>query len=140
MEKNVFKKYKWLYLWIVGCALAVLAVVMFVSKEFGNSIVFYLFGTLLIVFTIIRFVPLLKTTRERWAIAVNAIELFADFVVGLLMIILTATNEDSTTLYLFFPFLLGAVLYARGVIYLVEVTFMNTKAEKIKFFISIILI
>ena len=140
MEKNIFKKYKWLYLWIVGCALAVLAVIMFVSRDFGNSIVFYLFGTLLIGFTIIRFVPLLKTTRERWAIAINAIEMFTDFVVGLLMIILTATSEDTKSLYLLFPFLLGAVLYARGVIYLVEVSFMNTKVEKLKFFISIILI
>ena len=140
MEKNVFKKYKWLYLWIVGCALAVLAVVMFVSRDFGNSIVFYLFGALLIGFTIIRFIPLLKTTRERWAIAINAIEMFTDFVVGLLMIILTATTNDTKNLYLFFPFLLGAVLYARGVIYLVEVVFMNTKVEKLKFLVSIILI
>ena len=140
MEKNVFKKYKWLYLWVIGCALAVLSVVMLVSREFGNSIVFYLFGTLLIGFTIIRFIPLLKTTKERWAIAINAIEMFTDFVVGLLMIILTATIDETQTLYLLFPFLLGGVLYARGVIYLVEVVFMNTKVEKLKFFISILLI
>ena len=46
----------------------------------------------------------------------------------------------TKNLYLFFPFLLGAVLYARGVIYLVEVVFMNTKVEKLKFLVSIILI
>ena len=125
----MLKKYKWLYLWIVGCALAVLSVVMLVSKEFGNSIVVYLFGALLVGFTIIRFVPLVKTSREKWAIAVNAIEMFVDFVVGVLMIVLTATVEDTTTLYLFFPFLLGGVLYARGVIYLVEVVFLNTKQQ-----------
>ena len=136
----MLKKYKWLYLWIVGCALAVLSVVMLVSKEFGNSIVVYLFGALLVGFTIIRFVPLVKTSREKWAIAVNAIEMFVDFVVGVLMIVLTATVEDTTTLYLFFPFLLGGVLYARGVIYLVEVVFLNTKVSKLQFLISILLL
>ena len=136
----MLKKYKWLYLWIVGCALAVLAVVMFVSKEFGNNIVVYLFGALLIGFTIIRFVPLIKTSREKWAIAINAIEMFVDFVVGILMIVLTATVEDKNTLFLFFPFLLGGVLYARGVIHLVEVVFLNTKVSKLQFFISVVLI
>ena len=136
----MLKKYKWLYLWIVGCALAVLAVVMFVSKEFGNNIVVYLFGALLIGFTIIRFVPLIKTSREKWAIAINAIEMFVDFVVGILMIVLTATVEDTNTLFLFFPFLLGGVLYARGVIHLVEVVFLNTKVSKLQFFISVVLI
>ena len=136
----MLKKYKWLYLWIVGCALAVLSVVMLVSKEFGNSIVVYLFGALLVGFTIIRFVPLVKTSREKWAIAVNAIEMFVDFVVGVLMIVLTASVEDTTTLYLFFPFLLGGVLYARGVIYLVEVVFLNTKVSKLQFLISILLL
>ena len=136
----MLKKYKWLYLWIVGCALAVLSVVMFVNKEFGNNIVVYLFGTLLIGFTVIRFVPLIKTSREKWAIAINAIEMFVDFVVGILMIVLTATTEDKKTLFLFFPFLLGGVLYARGVIYLVEVVFLNTKVSKLQFLTSIILV
>ena len=139
-KESVFLKYKWLYLWIVGSALAVLSVVMLVNSEFGNSIVFYLFGALLVTFTIIRFVPLVRTTRERFAIAINSIEMFADFVVGILMIILTATIENKNTLYTFFPFLLGLVLYARGVIYLVEICFFNTKVEKVKFFISIVLI
>ena len=52
-KESVFLKYKWLYLWIVGSALAVLSVVMLVNSEFGNSIVFYLFGALLVTFTII---------------------------------------------------------------------------------------
>lgn len=136
----MFKKYKWVYLWVVGCALAVLSVVMFTNKEFGNSVVVYLFGALLIGFTVIRFFPLIKTTREKWAIVINAIEMFVDFVVGILMIVLTATVEDTTTLFMFFPFLLGGVLYARGVIYLVEVVLMNTKVSKLQFFISILLI
>ena len=140
MAENGLKKYKWLYLWVVGAALAVFSVVMLVNPEFGNSVVFYLTGALLVVFVIIRFVPLIKTTREKWAIAVNAIEMFVNFVVGILMIVLTANIEDTKFLFTLYPFLLVSILYARGVIYLVEVVFLNTKAEKVKFLLSIILI
>ena len=140
MELKGLKKFKWLYLWIVGAALAVFSVVMFLNPEFGNSIVFYLSGTLLIIFVIIRFVPLINTTRGKWAIVVNAIEMFVNFVVGVLIIILTARVEDTKFLYSLFPFLLGIILYARGVIYLVEVVFLKTNAEKGKFLLSLILI
>ena len=139
MEKGL-KKYKWLYLWIVGAALAVFCAVMILNPEFGNSLVFYLSGALLIIFVFIRFVPLINTTREKWAIVVNAIEMFVNFVVGILMIILTAKVEDTTFLYSLFPFLLGVILYARGVIYLVEVVFLKTNAEKGKFLLSLVLI
>lgn len=140
MAENKVKKLKWLYLWITGAALAVFAVTMFLSREFGNSIVFYVSGALLITFVIIRFIPLIKTTRDRWAIAINAIEMFIDLVVGVLMIVLTANNEDTTAINKFFPFLLGGILYARGLIYLSEIVFFNTKVEKTKFFINILLI
>lgn len=141
MVENL-KKYKWLYLWIIAAAVLVLSVVMFFSQEFGNSIVFYLFGAILIVFVIIRFIPLIKTTREKWAVAVNAIEMFVDLAVGVLLIVLTATTEkeEISKLYNVFPFLLGTILYARGTIYLVEVIFLKTKVEPLKFIISLVLI
>jgi uncharacterized membrane protein HdeD (DUF308 family) len=142
MEKKRGSKYKWLYMWILGAAVLVLSLIMALNPEFGNSIVFYLFGSMLITFVIIRFVPLIKTTREKWAIAINAIEMFVDLAVGVLLIVFTATTpkEDLTTLYKFFPFLLGTILYARGTIYLVETVFFKTKAEKLKFFVSLLFI
>ena len=107
MEEKGLKKFKWLYLWLVGAALAVFSVVMFINSEFGNSVVFYLTGALLIVFVIIRFVPLIKTIREKWAIAVNAIDMFVEFVVGILMIVLTASLKEPDqikTLNLFYEY------------------------------------
>jgi hypothetical protein len=56
------------------------------------------------------------------------------------MIILTAKVEDKNLLYTVFPFLLGTILYARGVIYLIEVVFLKTNAKKGKFLLSLILI
>ena len=121
MVEKGLKKFKWLYLWIVGAAMAVFSIVMFLNPEFGNSIVFYLSGALLIIFVIIRFVPLINTTRGKWAIVVNAIEMFVNFVVGVLMIILTAKVEDKNLLYKVFPFLLGIILSNRPIITLATV-------------------
>lgn len=141
-QTNLFKKYKWIYLWIVGAALAVFSIVMLLNKEFGNSIVFYLTGALLIVFVIVRFIPLIKTTRNRWAIVMNSIEMFVDLAVGILMIVLTAkqgesTEETNNFLEVLYPFLIGGVLYARGGVYFAETSFFKTKPEISKFFVSL---
>jgi hypothetical protein len=134
------KKYKWLYLWIAAAALIVFATLILFNGEFGRSVIFYLTGVLLVAFVIIRFVPLLKTTRNNWAVAINAIEMFIDLLVGVLMIVLTAKIEDKDLLYKFYPFLVGGVLYARGAVYFAEVCFFNTKVESIKFFVNLALI
>lgn len=140
MGEKFLKKYKWLYLIIAGVAILLLSLVMMIKTDFGNSLVFYLFGGLLITFVVIRFIPLFKTTREKWALVLNAIEMIVDFIVGLSMIILTATSVDKTNLFTYFPLLLGGVFYLRGLIYLIEIVFLNTKSEKIKFLLSIILV
>lgn len=134
------KKYKWLYLWVAAAALIVFAVVMFLNKEFGNNIIFYLTGALLIIFVVIRFIPLIKTSRNKWAIAMNAIEMFVDFVIGILFIVLTAKLENNDILDKIYPFLLGGVVYVRGAVYLAEICFFETKLETPKFFINLALI
>ena len=134
------KKYKWLYLWIAAAALLVFASIILINAEFGKSVIFYLTGALLVIFVLIRFVPLLKTTRNNWAVAINAIEMFIDLVIGVLMIVLTAKVEDKDILYKFYPFLVGGVIYVRGVVYFAEVCFFQTKVETPKFFVSLALI
>jgi len=140
MKNFSFKNFKWLYLWIAAAALVVFATVLFLNSEFGNNIVFYVTGVLLIIFVIIRFIPLIKTTREKWAIVINSIEMFVDLVVGVLMIVLTAKVEDPTELYMFYPFLVGGILYVRGAVYFTEIAFFKTKVEIPQFFINIALI
>jgi uncharacterized membrane protein HdeD (DUF308 family) len=134
------KKYKWLYLWVTAVALLVFASLVLINAEFGKSVIYYVTGALLVVFVIIRFIPLIKTTRNNWAIAINAIEMFIDLLVGILMIYLTANVENKEVLYKCYPFLVGGVIYARGSVYFAEVAFFNTKVETSKFFVSLALI
>ena len=140
-EKKGLSKCKWLYLWIAAAALIVFGLVMILNKDFGKQVVFYITGLLVIIFVIIRFVPLIKTTRNRWAIVLNAIEMFVDFVCGFLMIYLTAKMADNRdTLMMFYPFFVGGIIFVRGFIYLIEITFLSTKVETSKFFINMGLI
>lgn len=140
MKENTLKKYRWLYLWIASAALLTFAVILFLSSTFRESFVFYVTGAILVIFVIIRFIPLVKTSRENMAIALNVVEMLVDMIVGILMIILTAKLQDKKLLDTLYPFLIGGVIYARALVYFVEISFLKTKPEKLKFFIHIALL
>ena len=140
MKENALKKYRWLYLWIASAALLTFTVILFLSSTFRESFVFYVTGAILVIFVIIRFIPLVKTSRENMALALNVIEMLVDMIVGILMIILTAKLQDKKLLDTLYPFLIGGVIYARALVYFVEISFLKTKPEKLKFFIHIALL
>ena len=129
-----------LYLWIASAALLTFAIILFLSSTFRESFVFYVTGAILVIFVIIRFIPLVKTSRENMAIALNVVEMLVDMIVGILMIVLTAKLQDKKLLDTLYPFLIGGVIYARALVYFVEISFLKTKPEKIKFFIHIALL
>ena len=140
MKENALKKYRWLYLWIASAALLTFAIILFLSSTFRESFVFYVTGAILVIFVIIRFIPLVKTSRENMAIALNVVEMLVDMIVGILMIVLTAKLQDKKLLDTLYPFLIGGVIYARALVYFVEISFLKTKPEKLKFFIHIALL
>ena len=74
------------------------------------------------------------------ALALNVIEMLVDMIVGILMIILTAKLQDKKLLDTLYPFLIGGVIYARALVYFVEISFLKTKPEKLKFFVHIALL
>jgi len=133
------KKYKWLYLWVAAAALIVFGLVMIFAPEFGRSVVLYISAALLIAFVIIRFVPLIKTTKNKWAICINAIEMALEFLVGVLIVVAAIKGNISSYEGLY-SYLFGGILYARGFVYLIETEYFGTKAEVGKFFLHIILL
>ena len=132
------KKYKWLYLWIAAAGLIAFGLLVLLWKEFGQSVVIFISGLLLIAFVLIRFIPLIKTTRNKWAITINAIEMFIDLVVGVLLIVFTIKEDTSATDFnKVYPFILGGVLYLRGLVYLLELSFFEGKKEAVKFIVHL---
>ncbi|MBP5343101.1 hypothetical protein J6Y73_04175 [bacterium] len=132
------KKFKWLYLWIAAAGLIAFGLIVLIWKEFGQSVVIFISGLLLIAFVLIRFIPLIKTTRNKWAITINAIEMFVDLVVGVLLIVFTVKEGTSATDFnKIYPFILGGVLYLRGLVYLLELSFFEGKKEAVKFIVHL---
>ena len=69
---------------------------MLIIKKFGQDVVLYISAALLIAFVLIRFIPLIKTTRNRWAICINAIEMFVDLIAGILIIVFTLKSNGTS--------------------------------------------
>lgn len=136
---NHFTKYRWLYLWIVAVAAIVFGLLMLILKEFGQSVIYVITGFALLIFVIIRFVPLIKTINNRWALVINVAELLIDLTVAIVTLIFVFKGNVSDIVK-FYPFLLGGVLYLRGFVYLVEVIFFKTEAKVSKFFIHLLLL
>jgi len=138
-EATHFIKYKWLYLWIVAVAAIVFGLLMMFLKDFGQSVIYIITGFALLIFVGIRFIPLIKSTRDKWAVVINTAELLIDLSIAVLTLIFVFKG-DTEGLYSFYPFMLGGVLYLRGFVYFVEVVFFNTKVVTSKFFLHLLLI
>ena len=136
---NHFIKYKWLYLWAVAVAALVFGLLMLFIKEFGQSVIYIITGFGILTFVIIRLIPLIKTTRDKWAIVINTAELLIDLGVAVLTL-LFVFRKETASLEAFYPFLLGGVLYLRGFVYMTEVVFFKTKVETVKFFVHLLLL
>lgn len=133
-KENTFKKYKWLYLIVTAAVLAVLAVLMFVIKEFREKTALYFTCAIMIAFVVIRIIPLLKTSKNGYAMLINVLEMLLDLGAAIFMLVVAIRYDNSEFLRKFYPFIIGGVVYLRGFIYLVEVTFLNTKVQKALFF------
>ena len=132
---NVFSKYKWLYLIVAAVAALVFGFLMLFLKDFRNSVVYYITGAFLIVFVLVRLIPFFKTERNRYALLINVLEMIIDLGIGVALIVITVQKGgEENSLY---PFLLGGVIYLRGFIYLVEITFLKTKMQPLLFFIHV---
>ena len=138
MKDNIFKKYKWLYLFIAAAALLTFGIIMLFNNDFATKIVYYFTALGLIIFVIIRFVPFVKTERQKYAIVLNVSEMILDLIIGVVLFVLTIRGQNNfENIY---PFLIGSVFMMRGLIYLVEVTFLHTKPQPLLFVIHVALI
>ncbi len=138
-ELSHFTKYRWVYLWIVAVAAIVFGLLMLFIKEFGQSVIYVITGFAILLFVIIRFIPLIKTISNKWALVINITELLLDLFVSVITLIFVFKG-DVNEMVGFYPFLLGGVLYVRGFVYLLEVVFFKTEPKTSKFFIHLLLL
>lgn len=130
--KEFFKKYLWLFEFIgvaliIGLGVVILAV---------HSVLMVIVGSAFIIFGLMRLVPLIKTTDDKIAAILFSVEILVNIIIGIVMIFLT-TREDSQDLGAVFGYLIGAVLYLRGLIYFFTTGVRKEETDGMNFLVHV---
>ncbi|MCD6482205.1 MAG: hypothetical protein J7K80_00520 [Candidatus Izimaplasma sp.] len=122
---KAFKKYGWI-LKLIGAALMIgLAVFMGVKPLVAEGIVIPFIGAAIIIYSVIRLVPFVKTQKNDLIKTMNIMEITIDIALGLAMILITLLTLAG--LGNAFGYLLGGFFILRGSIHFYSV---STGAEK----------
>jgi uncharacterized membrane protein HdeD (DUF308 family) len=125
---KAFKDYGWL-LKATGAALILgLAIFLEISKD-GESIVSIFIGFAIVMYSVIRLVPFVKTQKSDLVKTINIIEITIDFAIGLSLILIPlilTTGFGNTDL---FRYLLGSYLLIRGIVHFYSVGTHHEKSD-----------
>ncbi len=101
------------------------------------------FGGIIFVYAIIRTIPLFKTLEKGWSKILHLIEIIVDLIVGGLLVAggFNFSNDASSFVEFVvnnFKYLLGGVLYLRGLIYCITSIIFGEKSDSKQFVANIL--
>jgi uncharacterized membrane protein HdeD (DUF308 family) len=131
--KQFFKKYLWLFEFL-GVAI-ILAVGIFAFVKEG--VFLYISGLALIIFGLLRIIPLVKTTKDNLLKIIYSVEVAFNVIAGVLLIVEGGKDDYSESLM---RYLVGAVFYLRGVLYFFGTVIRKEPTDYPKFVTHIVLI
>lgn len=127
------KQYFWVGEWFASAILIAFAITSLVKEE----LIYYLFGSLFVIFGLFRVIPLIKTTESKLIKWFSFSEVLVDIVVGVLLFVFsTNKNFDSPI----FGYMIGAVLYLRGFMHFFATSLKSEPSTLVGFFTGIILL
>jgi len=108
------KKFFTLYGWAIRIIAAALLIGLALFLKFGDgeAIVVPFIGLVIIIYSIVRLVPFIKTQKSDIIKTINIIEITLSLIVGAILILGTLFTEDGLGVY--FGYLLGGSLLLRG--------------------------
>ncbi|WP_045749192.1 hypothetical protein [Acholeplasma oculi] len=126
--------YGWLLKWILAAILIGVGFTMFFSKE----LVFLITGIVIIVFSLFRVVPLVKSLKKEILRTINIVEIVLDFILGGILTYvgveaLQSGIQPDSIWSMAYKYILVFILLSRAIIYLYSVVFLDEKTEQIKF-------
>jgi len=138
MSKRQFG-YGWVIKWVLAAILIAAGILM---KIYDEEIVYATTGLAIVIFSILRIVPLMKTLNKEVLRTLNLIEVIFDTILGGLMVFVVFSGKlQSQTIWVnLYGYMLTFFLLARGIIYFVSLYYFEEKTEPIKFWFHLICI
>lgn len=135
-------KLKYGYGWALKFLLAAILVGVGVYMFFASEVVYTITGVGIVIFSIFRVVPLMKSLNKEVLRTINLIEIIFDTIIGGLMIYIALTRniEDEAIWGYVYRYALAFFFYVRGLVYFNSVTFFGEKTEVPKFWIHIVVL
>jgi hypothetical protein len=133
---------KYGYGWVLKFVLAAILLGVGIYMVFANEVVYLITGVVIVIFSLFRVVPLLKTLKKEILRTINLIEIIFDAIIGGVLIYVAATGQmDNSKLWEeVYRYSLAFFFYARALVFLNSVVFLGEKTEIPKFWIHILAI
>jgi len=143
MVKNPMKNYKFWFKLIGGVILLIFAIAMIFNRSFGEKMVVGVFGGIIFLYGLYRIYPLIKTLEKKWSKILCLVEILADIIVGIMMLVggfnfANEANKFSDFMNKNFRFFLGGVVYLRGLVYCTSSILFSEKSDWKQFVANII--
>lgn len=131
---------KYGYGWVLKFVLAAILLGMGIYMVFADEVVYLITGVVIVIFSLFRVIPLMKTLKKEILRTFNLIEIIFDTIIGGVLIYVAATGQmDNSDLWKeVYRYSLSFFFYARGLVYLNSVVFLGEKTEIPKFWIHIL--
>lgn len=132
--------YGWLLKFILAAILLTVGFTMFFNKE----LVYLITGICIVIFSLFRVVPLMKSLDKETLRTLNLIEVILDTLLGVIMIYagvqaINAQLELKEGWGLVYRYTLVFVFILRSIVFLYSVTFLGEKTEQFKFWSHLII-
>ena len=127
------KQYIWVFEWFAAAILIASAITTFVKAE----LIYYMFGSIFIIFGLFRVIPLIKTTESKLMKWLTFFEMLIDLVAGGLLFVLSNQQKFDSPI---FGYIVGAILYLRGFMHFLATSVKSEPTTIIGFLTNIILI
>ncbi|MDY0138361.1 MAG: hypothetical protein RBR50_01565, partial [Candidatus Izemoplasmatales bacterium] len=138
-------KPKYGYGWALKFVLAAILVAVGIFMVVSEDVVYIITGMAIVIFSLFRVYPLLKSLDREVLRTINLIEILVSVVLGAIMIYAGFTQKNASGELLspwneLYRWFLAFFLYIRGLVFFVSTTFFEEKTEIPKFIFHIVAI
>lgn len=135
------EKAKYGYGWVLKFILAAILLGVGIFMAFSPDVVFVITGATILIFSVLRVVPLMKSLDKEVLRTINLIEVIFDFIIGGALVAIALTRADSFDTQpiwgMIYRYSLAFFFYVRGLVFFNSVVFFGEKTEIPKFWIHI---